>query len=297
VTVQPPAVQFSAMPDRAPLRLASGERVILWTIVNVEHWSLTRPMPRQVLPPPMGGVPAVDRANWSWHEYGLRVGFWRMLDLFGRLGIPVTLALNGSACTQYARVTRAAVDAGWELMGHGFDQMPMQQVKDEADSIRRTLMALEDASGQRVRGWESPGLTGTERTLDLLAAAGVEYVSDLVLDEQPCLLSTQAGTMTALPYTVELNDVVLHAVEKQPSDELNRRAFAQLRQLSAEAVNGVRVMSISLHPYLSGVPHRFGYLQSLYEALAADPAVKPMTGSEILDWYRGEMAQQSPMVE
>jgi peptidoglycan/xylan/chitin deacetylase (PgdA/CDA1 family) len=285
-----PNIPFSAMPDRRPLRLPGGQRVIVWTIVNVEYWSLERPMPRQVLPPPMGGSVKLDRANWSWHEYGLRVGFWRMLDLFAHLGVPVTLAINGSACIEYPRVARAAVDAGWEFMGHGLDQVSMQAVENETESIRQAIAILRETSGQRVRGWESPGLTGTADTLDLLAAAGIEYVSDLVLDEQPCDLTTKNGRMTALPYTVELNDVVLHAVEKHASDELLQRGVRQLNRLIKEGEGGVRVMSVSLHPYLIGAPHRFDFLETLYEGIAKNSAVQMMTGAQIVDWFHAERA-------
>ena len=281
-----PNTPFSAICDRPLLRLSGDERVIVWTVVNVEHWSLARPMPRQVLPPPMHGAAKLDRANWSWHEYGLRVGYWRILELFSRLNIPVTLAVNGSACLEYPRVVEAAQQAGWEMMGHGFEQMPMQALDDEAEAIRRTLETIRATTGQTVRGWESPGLTGTAETLELLAQAGLDYVSDLVFDEQPCLVTTGNGDLIALPYSVEMNDVVLHAVQSQPSHEIWRRGRAQLRRLHKDGEHGVRVMTVTLHPYLAGVPHRFDYLERLYELLVRTKGVTFMTGSSLTDWYR-----------
>lgn len=285
-----PNIAFSALPDRPVLTLPGGERVILWTIVNVEHWSLERAMPRTVLPPPMGGAAKFDRPNWSWHEYGLRVGFWRMLALFERLRVPVTLAINGSACTEYPRVAHAGVEAGWEFMGHGLHQVPMQAVEDEHASIREAIVILRETSGQPVRGWESPGLTGTVDTLDLLAGAGIDYTCDLVMDEQPFDFATSNGTLTAMPYTVELNDVVVHAVEKHSSDELLKRATRQLARLIKDGESSVRVMTISLHPYLTGAPHRFDYLETLFEAITGNPAVRMMTGSQIVDWFHSQQA-------
>ena len=281
-----PDTPFSAMPDRPKLRLPLGEKVIVWTIVNVENWALDRAMPRKVLPPPMGDAAEIDRANWSWHEYGLRVGFWRMLDLFKRFDVPVTLAINGSACEQYPRIVEAAIDADWEFMGHGYEQRPMQQLEDEAAAIGKTIDIIRAATGRAPRGWESPGLTGTVDTLELLAAAGIEYVSDLVFDEQPCQVMTRNGPLISLPYTVELNDVVLHAVQSQPSPEIWRRGLRQFRQLGKEGADSVRVMSISLHPYLTGVPHRFEFLERLYKTLAASNDAVFMSGGSIVDWYR-----------
>ena len=68
---------FSAIVDRPPLRLPGGARIAIWTIVNLEVWDIARPMARQVLPPPTGASLLPDVANWSWHEYGMRVGVYR----------------------------------------------------------------------------------------------------------------------------------------------------------------------------------------------------------------------------
>ena len=89
-------VPYSAIIDRPPLALPGGARMIIWTIVNVEEWDIERPMPRSVLSPPMGQPLMPDLPNWAWHEYGMRVGFWRLLDCLKRFEIPDTLAINGS---------------------------------------------------------------------------------------------------------------------------------------------------------------------------------------------------------
>ena len=77
---------YSAIVDRTPLALPGAARIIVWTIVNLEVWDISRPMARQVLPPPTGQVLLPDIPNWSWHEYGMRVGVWRFFELFKRLG-------------------------------------------------------------------------------------------------------------------------------------------------------------------------------------------------------------------
>ena len=75
---------YSAIVDRPRLRLPGGARLAVWVIVNVEEWNPLEPMPRTVLTPPAGGSPMPDIPNWAWHEYGNRVGFWRMLEVFDR---------------------------------------------------------------------------------------------------------------------------------------------------------------------------------------------------------------------
>ena len=171
-------VPYSAIVDRPPLRLPGGARVAVWTIVNVEEWSIERAMPRTVLPPPYGQPLLPDLPNWAWHEYGMRVGFWRFVEVLKKFGLKATLALNGSVIERYPPVVKAARDAGWEFMGHGLVQRPMHHLEDQKAAIRETIERIKAYTGKPPRGWESPGLTETFETIDLLAAEGIEYVAD-----------------------------------------------------------------------------------------------------------------------
>jgi peptidoglycan/xylan/chitin deacetylase (PgdA/CDA1 family) len=286
--------------DRAPyvpihrrprLALPGNARVAVWTIVNVENWSPQAPMPRTVLPPPMGNPLLPDVPNWAWHEYGMRVGFWRFVEVLGKRALKATFAVNGSACALYPEACRAALEAGWEFMGHGFAQQPMHRLEDQARAIRDTIAAIEDFTGRTPRGWESPGLTETDETLDLLAEAGIEYVADWVMDEQPVVLKTRHAPLVSIPYTVEVNDVVISAVQQQPSDEILRRGRDQFDRLYLDGASAPRVMAISIHPYLTGVPHRIRYLEMLYDHILAHDGVVLWTGGQILDWYRSAMPE------
>ncbi|MBK4738356.1 polysaccharide deacetylase family protein [Noviherbaspirillum pedocola] len=268
--------------------LPGNARVAVWTIVNVENWLPENPMPRTVLPPPMGQPLLPDVPNWAWHEYGMRVGFWRFLDVLSARGLRATLALNGSTITEYAPACAAALKAGWEFMGHGYVQKPMHRVEDQAGAIRQTVDAIRDFTGKAPRGWESPGLTETGETLDLLAEAGIEYVADWVLDDQPVALKTRAGRMVSVPYTVEINDVVMSAIQQQPSDEILRRGRDQFDQLYKEGATIPRVMAISIHPYLTGAPHRIRYLEALYDHILSHSGVHLCTGEEILDIFNNQ---------
>jgi len=274
---------------RPKLSLPGGARVAVWTIVNVENWSPAGAMPRTVLPPPMGQPLLPDVPNWAWHEYGLRVGFWRFVEVLGKRRLKATLALNGTVCSLYPEACQAAKDAGWEFMGHGFVQRPMHKIEDQKAAIADTIAAIEKFTGKRPRGWESPGLTETDETLDFLAAAGIEYVADWVMDEQPVALETRHGTVVSVPYTVEVNDVVISAVQQQPSDEIFRRGRDQFDRLWLDGETAPRVMAISIHPYLTGVPHRIKYLEQLYDYILGHSGVVLWTGAEILDWYKAQV--------
>lgn len=281
-------VRYEPITKRRPFVLPNDARVAVWTIVNIENWLPDGPMPRTILPPPMGQPLLPDIPNWCWHEYGMRVGFWRFLEVLSSRGLRATLALNGSTCKEYPAACEAARDAGWEFMGHGFVQKPMHRVDDQAASIRQTVEAIRDFTGKPPRGWESPGLTETAETIDLLAEAGIEYVADWVLDDQPVPIKTRKGEVVSVPYTVEINDVVMSAIQQQPADEILRRGRDQFDCLYKEGATIPRVMAISIHPYLTGVPHRIRYLEELYDYILSHPGVTMCTGGEILDIYKAQ---------
>jgi peptidoglycan/xylan/chitin deacetylase (PgdA/CDA1 family) len=275
--------------ERPALKLPGDARVAVWIIVNVENWSPAGPMPRAVLPPPMGAPLLPDVPNWAWHEYGMRVGFWRFVDVLAARGLKCTFATNGSVGALYPQVWEAALKAGWDFMGHGFVQRPMHKVEDEKAAIADTIEAIRAFTGSPPRGWESPGLTETDATLDLLAEAGIEYVADWILDDQPVPLATRAGEIVSVPYTVDVNDVLISAVQQLPSDAILQRGRDQFDRLWLDGAKAPRVMAISIHPYLTGVPHRIKYLEMLLDGILERDGVVIWTGAQILDWYRSQV--------
>ena len=158
-------VPYEPIVNRAPFKLPGNARVAVWTIVNVENWQPTGPMPRTVLPPPMGQPLLPDVPNWAWHEYGMRVGFWRFVEVLKARNIKASFAVNGSAIEVYRAACEAARTADWDFMGHGFVQKPMHKVEDQALAIQQTIDAIREFTGKPPRGWESPGLTETDETV------------------------------------------------------------------------------------------------------------------------------------
>jgi allantoinase len=176
---------YSPIAARRPWKLPKRARIAVWTIVNVEEWDIEKPMPRGVLSAPQGVATVPDVPNWAWHDYGMRVGFWRMLEALTKRKIRATTAINANVCRSYEPVARAMLDAGWEFMGHGVKQGAMHLVPDQREAIRTAVGILREFTGKTPKGWLGPGLTETWETLDILAEEGIEYVSDWVNDDQP----------------------------------------------------------------------------------------------------------------
>jgi len=281
---------YSPISQRPKLVLPGGARMVVWVIVNVEEWDIHQTMPRTVLPPPAGGSPSPDIPNWAWHEYGNRVGFWRMLEVFDQFKVPGVLAVNGSCFDSYPQVVQAAKDRNWEFLGHGFIQKNMQKVENEAEAIRLTYEAIRKFNGKPPRGWLGPGLTETWETPDLLQEAGFDYVCDWVLDDQPVELKTRSGkTIANIPYTQECNDVAMILVQHHTAREYYDRAMDQFEQLYEDSRESARVMALVVHPYIMGVPHRLKWFRKVFERISARKDVLFWTGEQILDWHREQV--------
>ncbi len=277
---------FSAIVDRPPLKLDG--RVIVWSIVNLEVWDISRPMARQVIPAPTGQVLLPDVPNWSWHEYGMRVGVWRFFDLYKRLGIKPTLSANARICVDYERVAAEARDAGWEFMGHAYEQMPIHKVEDQRGMIFKSMDTMEKFTGKRPVGWLGPGLTQTFETPEILVDAGVKYIGDWVYDDEPTVISAENGKLVTLPYSVELNDIPMMIVKHHESGYWLQRIKDWFDRLYAEGADRPKIMPIGIHPYISGQPDRIGYLEQVYEYVNRFDGVVHMNGAEILDWYTAQ---------
>jgi peptidoglycan/xylan/chitin deacetylase (PgdA/CDA1 family) len=279
-------VPYSAIKDRPRLVLPDGGRLIVWVIINVEEWNPREPMPRTVLTPPAGGSPEPDIPNWAWHEYGNRVGFWRMLEVLDQFRIRAVLAINGGAIQTYPAISRAAREREWEFIGHGFGQKNMQKVPDERADIVKTTNAIREFIGRPPRGWLGPGLTETWNTPDILAEEGYEYVCDWVLDDQPVVLKTKTRPLVSIPYTQECNDVAMILLQHHTAAEYRSRAIDQFEQLYSDAEGTARIMALVAHPYIMGAPHRLRYLRDAIEHIHARPGVLFWTGEQILEWYK-----------
>ncbi len=281
---------FSTPFRRPALRAPAGTRLIVWPVVNIEEWEIERPMPRQVSPPPGGAAGAVpDVPNWAWHEYGMRVGFWRLLKAFEQYDIRPTVSINAKVCETCPQVAEAARDAGWEFLAHCYVQMPIHRIEDQPAMIAQSLDTLECFLGKRPRGWLGPGRTQTLETLDHVAAAGFDWFADWILDDQPLWVRTETRPLVSLPYSVEINDITIMVSGQHESDAMLRRSIDAFDRLYGESEESTRVMAFGVHPYVSGAAHRIRYFEEMLAYFARHSGVAFWNGQQIYDWF---VAQQ-----
>jgi peptidoglycan/xylan/chitin deacetylase (PgdA/CDA1 family) len=277
---------YTPINARRPFKLPKGARIAVWTIVNIEEWDIEKPMARQYLTAPQGVATVPDVPNWAWHDYGMRVGFWRLLEALAKRKIPATTAINANVCRSYPPVAQAMKDTGWEFMGHAVKQGALHLVADQRQTIRESIALIREFTGKKPKGWLGPGLTETWETLDILAEEGIEYVADWVNDDLPYDIKTTSGPLVSVPYTVELNDITMMVIQHQASSQWFQRAKDQFDRLYAEGARTPRVMALAVHPYISGVPHRIKYFEAVYDYIRKQKGVWMATGEEIYEHYK-----------
>jgi len=270
---------YRAIVDHPPFSWPNGARLAVWVIPNIEHFHVEL------------GAGAPDVRNHSRRDYGNRVGIWRLMDVLQKHGVRGTVALNGEVGTHYPRIMKACADLKWELMGHGLTNSVMLTGMKEAEEdklIADTRKIIQDY-GQQMRGWLGPGLTETFNSIDLLRKNGVEYTCDWVNDDLPYRMN---NGLYSIPYTIELNDMPLFNAPSISIEDFLQRTRDAFDVLYEEAAKTPRVMSIALHPFLIGSPHRIRYLDRALEYIKGHDKVWFATGSEIIEAYKKAVGEK-----
>lgn len=281
-----PRVPFQMSSERQRLEPPGGKPLIVNIVLNIEYWPFDRSMPRGILPAPHGAqIAPPDVPNFAWVEYGLRCGMPRIMAMLAARGLKASAFTNAQCCDVYPSMMNEVIAAGWELVGHGWFQRSLKQSDDEPAEIARCLARLEEAGGKRPRAWLGAGMGETFDTPDHLKANGIEFLHDFVLDDLPFWIRTEHGPMVGLPYTFELNDVPIYAIQHSSSDALLERLKATLAIFERETAENPRVLTFGLHPHIIGVPHIAYYFEKALDILVKRSDVTFMTSSEIGDWF------------
>ncbi|MGA5464747.1 polysaccharide deacetylase family protein [Mycobacterium sp. NPDC050041] len=275
-------ITYTPITERPAIRWPGGARVAFYVGLNVEHFEVDRPS-TSIHPDTAALTP--DPLNYGWRDYGLRVGIWRLIDIFDRHGIRPSVLLNSDVAQRYPQVIRAGLDRGWAWLAHGRNNSTLQTDlgDDERDYLLDVLDTIEKATGRRPSGWLGPALTETFRTPELLAELGVRYTLDWTNDDQPYPLRIPG--LHSVPYSVELNDIPLFVGKSLPGAQFVQIVRDQLEQLHADAEHSGRVMALALHPFVTGQPFRARYLDEALRHVVNHPDVWVTTSDEISAHY------------
>ena len=278
--------------DRPVLRWPNGGRLAVWIIPNIEFFPLTIGIPGSAYDTRVPAAPTV-RA-WAQRDYGNRVGIWRIMEVLQKHGVRASPTLNSDICDHHPQIVKAAVELGWEILGHNETNsrwLNVMEPAEEKESIHRALTKIAALSGKKPVGWLGSGLAETWYTLDNLIAEGCQYVADWVSDDQPFWMDLGGGKkIVSIPYSYEINDSPFLQTRNHTVDQFVVAIKRQFDTLYAEGARSGRVMAICLNPYLIGVPHRIAGLDEALSYIAAHDGVWFATGSEIVEAWKNSGA-------
>ena len=282
----PDRVDYSPIIDRPIIKWPNDARVALWISPNVEHYeympdddSARTPWPRTPFP---------DVQQYSYRDYGNRVGFWRMLESLDKYNIRCCVSLNMAVLEHFPEIGQAMVQRDYDYMSHGIYNtryLYTYTEDQEREFYRDTIDTLKLHTGQQLKGMLGPAISGTERTPDLMAEAGLIYHTDWMHDDQPVPIKVKSGKLVSVPYSIELNDSSLLRDNHYEGDYFARICKAQFDQLYKEGAESGRVMCIALHPFLIGQPHRIKYLDDILSHIMSHDGVWQTTADDIADYY------------
>jgi allantoinase len=254
---------------RLSYRWPGGAGLAVYIGFNVEHFAFGEGLGAGIAP----ASPQPDVLNYSWREYGNRVGAWRCLELFDQLALPVAALLNTAVLDHCPELAQAFAARGDELVGHGHTNAERQSDMDEA--AERALLArckarLEDVGGAPVRGWLSPWISESRHTPDLLGETGYRYTLNWCHDDQPLPMRTRGGQpLWSVPYPQELNDIPMIVGRRMDGQDFARMIVDNTDEMLQQSRTQPLVMGLALHPYLVGQPYRLRHLRTALRHLCA----------------------------
>jgi allantoinase len=288
MSTQSPRYGFQPIIHRDPVRFPGGERLAVIVYVNIEHVPFgSTALAHAVYPGTLQFSP--DILNHGWRDYGNRVGLWRIMEAMDRHGYRGTVNLHSDVCHEYPQIIQEGNRRAWEwgVQGDNNTSIATSMSADkERKFIARNIDIVACATGKRPKGWLGMCLAESFDSPDLLAEAGIEYVSNYAHDELPVPLKVKHGSLLTMPYTLELNDVPTILGKGASAEVFGQMIRDQFDVLYAEGAHRPRIMSISLHPFISGHPFRMKHLEAAMAYVASHESVWLTTGGEINDWYR-----------
>ena len=194
----------------------------------------------------------------SIYEYGSRVGVWRLLDLFERKSVPITLFGVAMALERNPQVAEAVMKAGHEICSHGYRWIDYRDVPDEIERehLHKAIEIIQRLTGERPLGWYTGRTSENTRRL-VVEEGGFLYDADDYNDDLPFWTQVQGADHLVVPYTLDANDMRFATPQGFNSGEqflgYLRDAFDTLYE---EGARTPRMMSVGLHCRLAGRPGR-----------------------------------------
>lgn len=258
----------SPSPLRKKFYLPGGARIALCVFLYFEYYELDPPA-TALRDPRFSDGPGYyfpDYRTYSFHEYGNRVGIFRVLDLLDKYGVKATVAANSEACRRYPFLVDGFLRRDYEFAAHG--QCATQMISsrmneaEERGYIADSINDVRKYTGITPQGWIGQDYGESHRTPRLLAESGMSYVADWSNDDQPYFMRTEPA-IVSIPTQEQWDDVQM-IWHRQVSTQVYFDAVIQaFNTLWEDGASSACVFGLHLHPWLIGTPQRIWALEQM----------------------------------
>jgi allantoinase len=253
--------EYVPLPERPTYEWPNGTRLALSVCNNIEHFAFKAGLGSDQAVP---GSPAQNHRNYSWRDYGNRVGIWYYFDVLDEFDLPASHNVNSIALDEFPAIAARMRERGDEFIGHGRTNSERQDgmwEEDEARLIAECTQSIAGHAGEPVEGWLGPWLAMTDVTLDLLKEHGYKYVMDWPADDQPFWMRTRSGPILSVPYPLEINDSPAMVTRQHTGRDFEQMIIDQFDEMLRLSEKYPLVCSISHHPFVIGQPFRIAGLR------------------------------------
>lgn len=199
-----------------------------------------------------------DLAVESMYEYGSRAGIWRLFRVFDTADIPVTFFAAAVALERNPEVAAKLARRRDEAAGHGYRWSNHYEMTrdEEREAISLAIASIETTTGTRPTGWYCREMSVNTREL-LAEEGGFVYDSDTYNEDIPYWTSVRGKSHVVVPYSLVVNDArYIMGTGFGSPEQFFETAKATLDRLRNDGDDVGRMMSIGLHPRISGNPAR-----------------------------------------
>jgi allantoinase len=198
-----------------------------------------------------------DLAQESMYEYGSRVGFWRLMDIFDELQVKATFYACAVALERNRDAAKEIRKCGHDVVSHGYrwEDVSLLSRDEERDHIARAVASIAETTGERPTGWYCRyGPSVNTREL-LVEEGGFAYDCDAYNDDLPYWTTVSGKRHLVIPYSLAANDGKFNGSYGSPRD-FEDYLKQNLDRLYKEGATQPKMMSIGLHQRLVGLPGR-----------------------------------------
>ena len=237
-------------------------------------------------PFPSIGPKYPDLPVQKWYEYGFKEGIPRLLDLWDRHGIKVTSHRVGQAVERHPELAKEIVQRGHEAAGHGQTWEPQYSMTPDLEraGYQASIDTIQKVTGTRPVGFNAFWLRGTPNTLGILQDLGFIYHIDDISRDEPFTVTVKGKPFGVVPYSIRNNDIVRFDSPATTNEVYLQDLKDDFDVLYAEAASRRRMMSLSTHDRISGIPGRVKLIEDFIKYARKQKGVVFMRKDEIAKW-------------